>query len=266
MSRFALCFVASLMMTSVFAVAAIAQTPSLNDGAGDELTPVPLSDDAPTVEATDQPPTAARPAPYPSTSAGGAAMDAERAKIWNSPAMLRGRAWLHDYCARSAKVTPAQAQEYMTELENMSPSQMRLWLLKFQEQEEMLHQQQAAFNVQRQAGVQQAVGINQATQQAYANINQDETEKAQTAEQSINEQTQFSQQTGLQKSADRDYAATMNSLPWGAAWANQSPWGPYAGYPMGGPGPYGAGGGAGHYHVHYHIAPPPAAGGGVPNK
>ena len=114
----------------------------------------------------------------------------------------------------------------------------------------------------RQAGVQQAEGVEKATQQAYANINQDETEKAQTAEQSINQQQQFAQQRGLQKSADQDYAATMNSMPWGMAWANQSPWGPYAGYPMGGPGPYGGGvgGGAGHYHVHYHITPPaPAA-------
>jgi hypothetical protein len=187
-------------------------------------------------------------------------MDAERAKIWNSPAMLRGRAWLHDYCARSAKVTPAQAEEYMTELQNMSPSQMRLWLLKFQEQEEMIQHQQAAFNLHRQAGVQQAQGVEKSTQQAYADINQGENEKGQLAEQSLDEQNQFAQQRGLQKSADRDYAATMNSLPWGAAWANQSPWGPYAGYPLGGPGPYGAGAGAGHYHVHYHIAPPAPAG------
>jgi hypothetical protein len=251
MSRIAWSLVALMVASTLVAAVAVAQT----------LTPTPSSAEAPPV-VNDQPaltPTQpATRAPYPTTSA--TEMDAERAKIWNSPAMLRGRAWLHDYCARSAKVTPEQAQEYMTELQNMSPSQMKLWLLKFQEQEEMIHQQQAMFNAHRQAGVQQAVGVEKATQQAYANINQDETEKAQLAAQSLDEQQQFAQQRGLQKSADRDYAATMNSLPWGAAWANQSPWGPYAGYPMGGPGPYGAGGGAGHYHVHYHIAPPAPAG------
>lgn len=244
MSRIASCLVALMVASTLVAAVAVAQT----------LTPTPSSAEAPPA-ANEQPtltPSPAR-APYPATTA--AEMDAERAKIWNSPAMLRGRAWLHDYCARSAKVTPEQAQEYLTELQNMTPSQMKLWLLKFQEQEEMIQQQQAAFNVHRQVGVQQAMGVEKATQQSYANINQDETEKAQTAEQSLDEQQQFAQQRGLQKSADRDYAATMNSLPWGSAWANQSPWGPYAGYPMGGPGPYGGGAGAGHYHVHYHIAP-----------
>jgi hypothetical protein len=251
MSRIASCLVALMVASTLVAAVAIAQT----------LTPTPSSDAVSPV-ADDQPaltPTPTQPAtraPYPTTSA--SEMDAERAKIWNSPAMLRGRAWLHDYCARSAKVTPEQAEEYMTELQNMSPSQMKLWLLKFQEQEEMIHQQQAMFNAHRQAGVQQAAGVEKATQQAYADINQGENEKGQIAEQSLDEQSQFAQQRGLQKSADRDYAATMNSLPWGAAWANQSPWGPYAGYPMGGPGPYGAGAGAGHYHVHYHMAPAPA--------
>ena len=244
MSRIASCVVGLMMASTVVAAVAFGQTPTTNNAGAEAPKAVTTSP-------------ATKPAPYPG-AADSAAMDAERAKIWNSPAMLRGRAWLQDYCARSAKVTPEEAKQYMAELENMTPSQMKLWLLKFQEQEEMLHQQQAAFNMQRQAGVQQAMGVEKATQQAYANINQDETEKAQTAEQSINEQQQFSQQMGLQKSADRDYAATMNSMPWGMAWANQSPWGPYAGYPMGGPGAYG-GGGAGHYHVHYHIAPPPAA-------
>src|SRR5687767_14699015 len=155
MSRIASCLVALMMASTLVAAMAVAQT----------LTPTPSSAEAPPV-VNDQPaltPTQpATRAPYPTTSA--TEMDAERAKIWNSPAMLRGRAWLHDYCARSAKVTPEQAQEYMTELQNMSPSQMKLWLLKFQEQEEMIHQQQAMFNAHRQAGVQQAVGVEKATQ------------------------------------------------------------------------------------------------------
>jgi hypothetical protein len=188
-------------------------------------------------------------------------MDAEKAKIWNSPGMLRGRAWLQEYCARSAKVTPEEAKQYMAELENLSPTQMKLWLLKFQEQEEMIQQQQAAFNVQRKSGLTQAAAVNQATQQAYNDINAGETEKAEGAQASINEQNQFAQQMSAQLSSDRDTRATLNSLPWGQAWANQSPWGPYAGYPMGGGGAFGAVGAPGsHLHIHYHGgAPAPAA-------
>jgi hypothetical protein len=221
----------------------------------DELAPIetsPISEAAPSGETA----TTAEPAPYPNASPQTPAMDAEREKVWNSPAMLRARAWLQDYCARSAKVTPEEARQYMEELQRLTPVQMKLWLLKFQEHEEMIEQQQAAFNMQRQAGLRQAAAVNRATQQAYADINAGETAKAETAQQSLNEQAQFAQQMSAQLSENRDYRATLNSLPWGMAWANQSPWGPYAGYPMGGPGPYGPlGGGDAHYHVHYHAAP-----------
>ena len=44
---------------------------------------------------------------------------AEREKIWNSPTMLHARAWVQEYCQRSAKITPAEAQQYMKELENL---------------------------------------------------------------------------------------------------------------------------------------------------
>src|SRR4029079_4631961 len=82
-------------------------------------------------------------------------MEAERAKIWNSPAMLRARAWAQDYCSHSAKITPQEAKDYMVELQRMTPKQMKLWLLKFDEQEEMMQQQQAAFELSRQASLQQ---------------------------------------------------------------------------------------------------------------
>jgi hypothetical protein len=59
-----------------------------------------------------------------------ASMEAERERIWNSPDMLRARAWLQDYCSKSAKVTPEQGRKYMQELANLTPSQMELWLLK----------------------------------------------------------------------------------------------------------------------------------------
>jgi hypothetical protein len=83
------------------------------------------------------------PAPYPNSTQG---MSPEQLKIWNSPTMLRARAWVQEYCQRSAKITPEEANQYMAEMEHMTPTQMKLWLLKFDEEEENIRQQQADFN------------------------------------------------------------------------------------------------------------------------
>src|SRR3990172_3115229 len=77
-----------------------------------------------------------------STSTSEASLDAERAQIWNSPNMLRARAWLQDYCATSAKVKPGEGEKYMNELANITPTQMKLWLMKFDEEEAGKQQQQ----------------------------------------------------------------------------------------------------------------------------
>lgn len=179
----------------------------------------------------------AKPAAAPATYAKPtASVDAEREKIWESPQMLRARAWVKEYCARSAKISPEEAKEYEAELANLSPKQMKLWLLKFQHEEETIQQQQQAFNQSRQADLSQAKAMHQQMQQAYSNINADETKAAQTAEGSIKRQQQFAQQDALQKTADQDAAATDL--------LNQPFFGGY-GYGYGG---YGVGGV--HYHFH----------------
>lgn len=176
---------------------------------------------------------AAAPAPY--HAGANAAQDAERAKIWESPQMLRARAWVKDYTSHSAKITPAEAKEYEAELANLSPKQMKLWLLKFQHEEEQIQQQQQMFNNARQADVGQAMALHKQMKKSYADINADETAAAQTAEGSIKQQQQFSQEDALQKSADRDAADTsLETAPF------------YGGY--GGYGGYGYGGV--HYHFH----------------
>jgi hypothetical protein len=170
------------------------------------------------------------------------AIEAQRAEIWNSPTMLRARAWAQEYFKQSARITPEEARDYMAELQRMSPTQMKLWLLKFEHEQEMVHQQQAAFNQQRQAGVQQAMAMNQSIQQAYGRINQDETEAAQTEEASIQEQQQNAQQNADEKEQN------LTDTPVGGAWG---PYG-YGGY---GYGPYGYGGGLiapAEYHYHFH--------------
>lgn len=172
------------------------------------------------------------------TSTADPASAAEREQIWNSPTMLRARAWVQEYCDRSAKITPEEKEQYMTELENLSPAQMKLWLLKFNHEEDTIRQQQAAFNQARQYGMNRASSMNSQTQKDYANINRDENEAAEAEEQSIKETDQIANQRSEQNMADKSV--------WGQG---------YGGYydPFGGVGPFpGYGGGS---HVHFHIYP-----------
>jgi hypothetical protein len=182
------------------------------------------------------------PGPGATTAVSSATMDAEREQIWNSPTMLRARAWVQEYCATSAKISPAEAKQYMTELQNLSPAQMKLWLLKFDHEEATIRQQQAAFNQTRQAGVSAAMGYQRQTQQELDAVNRDENEAAAEAQQSINTQQQLANERAIQNVSDRDAteAAQTQSLNWG--------WGPY---PYGGYGFVPAGyGGDVHIHVH----------------
>jgi hypothetical protein len=154
-----------------------------------------------------------------------AKLDVEREQIWNSPDMLRARAWLQDYCSKSAKVTPELAKHYQTELQNLSATQMKLWLLKFNHEEEQRQQQHALWQQAHASALSQAQAANAATQRAYASIEQGETEAAGEEQQQLNEQTQAAQ--NLQEAKQLDAV------------------GPY--------GPYGYGG----IHYHYHLYPYP---------
>ncbi|MCI0334764.1 MAG: hypothetical protein L0228_16235 [Planctomycetes bacterium] len=160
---------------------------------------------------------------------GQAAMDAERAQIWNSPNMLRARAWLQDHISKSAKITPEEGRKYMTELENLTPAQMKLWLLKFDHEEQQRQQQYAFWQQSQQVLAGQALAAHRATQQAYANINREETEAAEQEQGQLNEQAAARQE----RSMDKQF------VPFG-------PYGPYG---------YGFQPGYGGIHFHYHLYP-----------
>jgi hypothetical protein len=158
-------------------------------------------------------------------------MDAERAKVWNSPDMLRARAWLYDRISKSAKITPEAGRKYVQVLQNMTPDEMKLWLLRFDQEEEQRQQQYAFWQQGQQALAAQAMAANRATQQAYANINQAETAAAQQAQGQLNEQAAARQERGF----DNQFA----------------PYGPYPYSPYG----YGTYPGYGGIHYHYHAYP-----------
>jgi hypothetical protein len=162
------------------------------------------------------------------------AVQAEREEIWNSADMLRARAWLKDYCSKSAKVTPEMAKQYENELANMSPNQMRLYLMKFDEQEQMRQQQYAMFQQANSAGLKEAVAVHRQTQQGYAAMNQAESGAA------THEEGELAEQRESEQNAQQDQM--FDSNPYG------NPYGYGGGYGA----PYGFGGGI-QYHYHlYH--------------
>ena len=156
-------------------------------------------------------------------------MSPESAKIWNSPNMLRARAWLYDRISKSAKIKPEEGRKYIEVLEKMSPDEMKLWLMKFDEEEEQRQQQYAFWQQGQQALAKRAMAANRATQQAYANINQEETAAAEQEQGQLNEQAAARQERGL----DNQFA-------------------PYGPYPYS---PYGYGFNPGGIQYHYHIYP-----------
>lgn len=173
---------------------------------------------------------ATTPAPAPKASpvspASQAKMDAERAAIWNSPNMLRARAWLQEYCATSKNVKPGEAQQYLDELEHMTPIQMKLWLMKFDEEEDQKKQQRAFYQQAQSTILNQAKSADRATQKSYGEIETEESAAASEEQGQLNEQEANEQQNQDDKQL-----------------------GPYT--------PYGQGAypGAGGVHYHFHIYP-----------
>jgi hypothetical protein len=170
-----------------------------------------------------------------------AELNAEREQLWDSPDMLRARAWLKDFCSKSAKVTPEMAQAYQKELQSMSTTQLKLWLLKFDEEEEQRQAQYQTFQAANAAGLQQAMAAHKQTQQAYAALNQAQSQAAQNAQGEINEQRAQAQQ------AQQDKQIEMSTPgPYGGYYGG----GTYGPYPYGGY-PFGGGGIQYHYHLYH---------------
>jgi hypothetical protein len=151
-----------------------------------------------------------------------ATVEAERQKIWNSEPMLRARAWLEDYFTKAAKVTPKEAQEYREHLQAMTPVQMRLWLLKFEEEEQRRKQAEAAWQQARQFELSQNEAALQRQQQALAN----------SGASGAGLQDEQGSQRNLQNQMilQQKYGAPFGYGPYRVY--------PYGGYPLYGSGPY----------------------------
>ncbi len=162
------------------------------------------------------------------------AMEAQRLAIWDSKEMLEAREWLVDHMARSAQITPSQSKRYMEELERLNAQQLKLWLMTFEEQQAERARQRETFERARQQSVDNAMRENQAAQKAAENVNRTRSDAAKMAQESLNNQQRATEERSRQLVSDRDAAAraALQSSPY--IWLNTLPWGPYAGYPVGG--------------------------------
>jgi hypothetical protein len=112
-------------------------------------------------------------------------MDAEKEAIWNSPDMLRARAWLQEYCNTSAKCKPGDAEKFSNELQNMSATQMKLWLMKFEEEEAEKQQQTAFWKHVQGMAVSHAKSVNKQTDKSLAAVTSEETQSANQEEKEV---------------------------------------------------------------------------------
>ena len=87
----------------------------------------------------------------------------------------------------------------MNELANMTPVQMNLWLMKFDEEEAAKQQQQVLWQQAHKAGLAHAMAADQATQQSYSAINQEETQSAGEEQQQLNIQQADEQEMAADK-------------------------------------------------------------------
>ena len=115
----------------------------------------------------------------------------------------------------------------MNELAHMTPTQMKLWLMKFDEEEDAKQQQQALWKHAHSAALTQAMAADRNAQKAYSAINTEETQAANEDQQQINEERQNEQTLEGDKQIEQ---------------------GAY------GPGGYGGGYGDG-VHYHFHLYP-----------
>jgi hypothetical protein len=161
-------------------------------------------------------------------------LETQRQAIWDSEEMVVAREWLVDHMARSAQITPSQSKRYMEELERLNAEQLKLWLMTFEEQQAERARQRETFERARQQSVDNAMRENRATQQAAENINRTRTDAARMAQESLNNQQRAAEERSRQLVSDRDAAARAALEPPSYIWLNTLPWGPYAGYPVGG--------------------------------
>jgi hypothetical protein len=94
----------------------------------------------------------------------------EQLKIWNSPEMLEARNAVIEFCRRSARTSPAEGQQFLLRLSQLSPEEMRLWLGQFQTRRmNVLHGREVE-GLARRLMAEHAISRHEAMRRAAVNI------------------------------------------------------------------------------------------------
>jgi hypothetical protein len=135
---------------------------------------------------------------------------AQRLRVWNSPAMVEARNYIRQYSLRSVQFGPRQAQQYLSRLEQLSPSEQTAWLQRFQARRAQLARAAAVARLARQQGVSQALDRIEQTRQAYTNINQGQTGAAEDVRTRVRNQQEVASVAVAGKQIARD--ATLDRI------------------------------------------------------
>jgi hypothetical protein len=150
-------------------------------------------------------------------NSGSSSAQTDREKIWNSPEMLRARAWLEEYFRVTKKYTPEQKQEYRQHLEAMTGPQMEMWLMRFQQDRNMAQGQERAEDQSRNAALARGKAYRQQQQKSLNDINAGENKAAAREEKTLNQEQQFARSMYKQKQ-EESTAMLMEYSSGGFGW------------------------------------------------
>lgn len=95
---------------------------------------------------------------------------AEQLEIWNSPEMLEARNAVLEFCRRSGQTSPAEGQQFLARLSQLSPEEMRLWLERFRTRRMHVSRGREVERKARQLTVEYTIRRQEEMRRAAANI------------------------------------------------------------------------------------------------
>lgn len=96
--------------------------------------------------------------------------NAEFFELWNSPEMLEARAAVIEFCKVSARTSPAEGQQFLHRLAKLSPTDLGLWLKKFQARRSSVSRGRQVAQLARRQLLEQAERREEVRQQSAQNI------------------------------------------------------------------------------------------------
>jgi hypothetical protein len=147
---------------------------------------------------------ASGPTSIPDSWAGGADLDAERKAIWTSPEMVEALEYIRQYSLRSRAFTPEQAQQYVSELRQLSPGSMAKWLEKFRAMQSRRLKAEEVARAARQTAVEESVRRLQMAQESYSAAGEGASGAALNARNELARQQQFRDAATAARRANRN--------------------------------------------------------------